>query len=62
MDKVFKHVDQRRARFIAIVGEDEVASDTVTVRNVATKTKQTVSKAERRTHCRRLDNAMDKGL
>ena len=46
MDKVFKHVDQRRARFIAIVGEDEVAAATVTVRNVATKTKQTISKAD----------------
>jgi histidyl-tRNA synthetase len=42
MDKVFKHVDQRRARFIAIVGEDEVAAGTVTVRNVATKTKETM--------------------
>ncbi len=46
MDKVFKHADQRRARFIAIVGEDEVAAGTVTVRNVATKTKQTMPKAE----------------
>jgi histidyl-tRNA synthetase len=45
MDKVFKHVDQRRARFIAIVGEDEVASGTVTVRNVATKTKETIPRA-----------------
>jgi len=46
MDKVFKHVDQRRARFIAIVGEDEVKAGTVTVRNVATKTKETVSRAD----------------
>ena len=42
MDKVFKHVDQRRARFIAIVGGDEVASGTVTVRNVASKTRETM--------------------
>ena len=46
MDKVFKHVDQRRARFIAILGEDEIAAGTVTVRNVATKTKETLTKAE----------------
>ncbi len=46
MDKVFKHVDQRRARFIAILGEDEVAAGTVTVRNVATKRKETLPKAE----------------
>jgi histidyl-tRNA synthetase len=39
MDKIFKHVDQRRARFIAILGSDEVAAGTVTLRNVATKTK-----------------------
>ena len=37
MDKVFKHVDQRKARFIAILGSDEVAAGTVTVRNVRTK-------------------------
>ena len=46
MDKLFKHVDQRRARFIAILGEDEVAAGTVTVRNVATKTKETMPRAE----------------
>ena len=40
MDKVFKHVDYRRARFIAVIGSDEVATGTVTVRNVATKTKE----------------------
>ena len=42
MDKIFKHVDQRRAKFIAILGSDEVAAGTVTVRNVATKTKETM--------------------
>jgi histidyl-tRNA synthetase len=42
MDKIFKHVDQRKARFIAILGTDEVAAGTVTLRNVATKTKETV--------------------
>jgi histidyl-tRNA synthetase len=46
MDKVFKHVDQRRARFIAILGGDELAAGTVTVRNVATKTKETMLRAE----------------
>ena len=35
MDKIFKYVDQRKAKFIAILGGDEVAAGTVTVRNVA---------------------------
>jgi histidyl-tRNA synthetase len=46
MDKIFKYVDQRRARFIAIIGGDEVASGTVTVRNVAMKTKETMPRAQ----------------
>jgi histidyl-tRNA synthetase len=46
MDKIFRHVDQRRARFIAIVGEDEVAAGTVTVRNVATRQTEVVSREE----------------
>jgi histidyl-tRNA synthetase len=46
MDKIFKHVDQRKARFIAILGTDEVAAGTVTLRNVATKTKETVPRSE----------------
>ena len=46
MDKIFKHVDQRKARFIAILGTDEVAAGTVTLRNVATKTKQTMPRSD----------------
>jgi histidyl-tRNA synthetase len=46
MEKVFKHVDQRRARFIAILGGDEVRDGTVTVRNVAAKTRETVPRAD----------------
>ena len=46
MDKIFKHVDHRRARFIAIIGGDEVANRTVTVRNVASKTKETMPRSE----------------
>ena len=45
MDKVFKHVDHRRARFIAIVGSDEVAAGTVTIRNVATKARETMPRS-----------------
>ena len=37
MDRIFKYVDQRKARFIAILGSDEIADGTVTLRNVATK-------------------------
>ena len=46
LDKIFKHVDHRRARFIAIIGGDEVANRTVTVRNVASKTKETMPRSE----------------
>jgi histidyl-tRNA synthetase len=46
MDKVFKHVDHRRAKFIAIIGGDELAAGSVTVRNVATKTKETMPRTE----------------
>jgi histidyl-tRNA synthetase len=42
MDRIFKYVDQRNARFIAILGGDEVTAGTVTLRNVATKTKETM--------------------
>ena len=46
MDKVFKHVDHRKARFIAILGSDEVAAGTVTVRNVAERTKATMPRPD----------------
>jgi histidyl-tRNA synthetase len=46
MDKIFRYVDQRKARFIAMLGTDEVAAGTVTLRNVATKARQTVSRSE----------------
>ncbi len=46
MDRIFKYVDQRKARFIAILGADEVAAGTVTVRNVAAKTKETMPIAQ----------------
>jgi len=46
MDKIFRYVDQRRAKFIAILGSDEVAAGTVTVRNVATKTRETIKRGQ----------------
>lgn len=46
MDRVFKHVDHRRARFIAVIGGEEVAAGTVTVRNVADRTNETMPRAE----------------
>ena len=46
MDKVFKHVDQRHGKFIAILGGDELAAGTVTVRNVAARTKATIPRVE----------------
>ena len=53
MDRIFKYVDQRKAKFIAIVGTDEVAAGTVTVRNVATKTKETMPRSEAASFIRR---------
>jgi histidyl-tRNA synthetase len=46
MDRIFKYVDQRKARFIAVLGSDEVAAGTVTLRNVAEKTRDTMPRAD----------------
>jgi histidyl-tRNA synthetase len=46
MDRIFKYVDQRRAKFIAVLGGNEMANDTVSIRNVATKTSETVKRGE----------------
>jgi histidyl-tRNA synthetase len=46
MDKIFKYVDQRKARYIAILGGNEVADGTVSLRNVATRTQETVGRAD----------------
>jgi histidyl-tRNA synthetase len=46
MEKIFKYVDQRRAKFIAILGSDEVVAGTVTVRNVASKTRETIKRGQ----------------
>jgi histidyl-tRNA synthetase len=53
MDRIFKYVDQRKAKFIAILGSDEVGAGTVTVRNVATKTKEMMPRAEAASFIRR---------
>jgi histidyl-tRNA synthetase len=42
LDKVFRYVDQRKAKFLAIIGGDEVAQGTVSVRDVATRTQETI--------------------
>jgi histidyl-tRNA synthetase len=46
MDRIFKYVDQKQARFIAVLGSDEVAAGTVTLRNVAEKTRDTMPRAD----------------
>jgi len=46
MDRIFKYVDQRKARFVAILGGNEVADGTVSLRNVATRTQETVTRAD----------------
>ena len=45
MDRIFKYVDQRRAKYIAILGSNEVADGTVSIRHVATKKQETVQRA-----------------
>ena len=62
MDRIFKHVDQRKARFIAILGSDEVAAGTVTLRNVAAKTKETMPRSESAQYiARALSDGRDQG-
>jgi histidyl-tRNA synthetase len=46
MDKIFKYVDQRRAKFIAVLGGNELADGTVSLRNVMTKRSDTVKRAD----------------
>jgi histidyl-tRNA synthetase len=46
MDRIFKYVDQRHAKFIAVLGGNEMANGTVSLRNVATKTSETVKRAD----------------
>ena len=45
MDRIFKYVDHRRAKFIAILGGNEVADGTVSIRHVATKKQETMRRA-----------------
>jgi len=46
MDKIFKYADQRKAKFIAILGGNEIADGTVSLRNVATKKQEIVPRSE----------------
>ena len=46
MDKVFRYVDQRKARFLAIIGGDEVAHGTVSVREVATRKQEAIPRGQ----------------
>jgi histidyl-tRNA synthetase len=46
MDKVFRYVDQRKARFLAIIGGDEVAQGTVSVREVATRKQEAIPREQ----------------
>jgi histidyl-tRNA synthetase len=45
LDKVFRYVDQRKAKFLAIIGGNEVDQGTVSVRDVATRTQETIPRA-----------------
>ena len=46
MDRIFKYVDQRRARFIAVIGGNEMADGTISLRNVSMRTSETVPRRE----------------
>ena len=46
MDRIFKYVDQRKAKFIAILGGNELANGTKSLRKVAAKRSDTVKRAD----------------
>ena len=46
LEKIFKHVDHRKAKFIALLGTNEVAEGTVSVRNVSTRTQEVMLRTE----------------
>ncbi len=43
MDRLFKHADQRRAKYLAILGSRELESGTVSVRDISTKSSESVA-------------------
>jgi histidyl-tRNA synthetase len=45
LGKAFKHADARHARFVAVLGEDEIARGEVKIKNLATGEQQSVSRA-----------------
>ena len=53
MDRVFRYVDQRRAKVIAIVGSNEVTDETVSLRHVATRKQETVPRGEAAAYVKR---------
>jgi histidyl-tRNA synthetase len=46
MDKVFRYADQRKARYLGIIGGNEVAQKTVSIRDMATRTQDSVPRGE----------------
>ena len=56
MDKIFKYGDQRKARFVAILGGNEVADGSVSLRHVATKQQETVPRADAAAYVKRALN------
>ena len=45
-DRQFKYASARGIPFVAVIGADEVANNTVTVKNMKTGEQQTVARAE----------------
>ena len=45
LGKAFKHADARRARFVAVLGEDEIARGEVKIKNLGTGEQQSVPRA-----------------
>jgi histidyl-tRNA synthetase len=46
MERIFKYVDQRHARFIAVLGSNEVANGTVSIRDVSTRKQESIARGE----------------
>jgi histidyl-tRNA synthetase len=45
LDKAFRYADQRKARFLGIVGGDEVANGTLAIRDLSTRKQESVPRA-----------------
>ena len=46
LDKQFKYAEKKRIPYIIIVGEKELADDSITIKNLGSGTQETISRKE----------------